>query len=199
MSWSDVREAVRLAIAEATQLEDVAGLRNTTTRRVEWRNRATASRMVSGAWAELRFYSPVAMGVDETRYSFETNPDRLVPNYGGPRQFNVQVLLQADNQEPDADAVGILAGRLRTRLRRREILDALLEAGVAFVRMGPSIEVDYTDINGREISASTTEMTFACAEIDVDESEDASWIAELEYTLEVENGDADIEETVEVP
>ncbi len=186
---------MRLAVAAATNLTDQTGLRGTPVPRVEWQNRAKASRIVSGAWGELRFYAPAGLGIDETRYEMNEAETALVPTYCGLRTFNVQVLLQASSQEPTADAVGVLAGRLRTRIRRAEILAVLQAAGVSMIGVGPTLEVDYTDANGREVSASSTEMYFSCVESDTDEEYDAGWIDNLEAdgTLEPSFDDDEIE------
>lgn len=176
MGWKETREAVRLAIAKALKLEDETDQLGGDLHVVEWENRAGDARMVGATFADLRFSGPVAIGTDEIRYSYDCLYDRLTPEYGGFRVFGVQVLCQSDSQEPDEDAVGVMGGRLRTRLRRLEILDILKAAGVSLIRISPSIDVSYTNQEGRAMSASSTDLSFGCLEVDRDEDESVPYI-----------------------
>jgi hypothetical protein len=170
-----------LAVALALQLEDATDLAGDEGHRVEWESRSSAMRMVGSTFADLRFMSPNGAGAtDEIRYEMNVAETALVPTYGGPRMFNVQVLCSSDSQEPDADSVGLMGGRLRTRMRRPNVLALLQDAGVALVSIGPTFDVSYSNQEGRDFSASSTEVRFACVESDTDATDDAGWIAALE-------------------
>lgn len=171
---------MRLAIAKAIVLEDATDLAGDTGRLVEWENRSTASRMTGTTTADLRFLSPSGIGMDETRYDLNVAETQLVPTYGGQRLFSVQVLCQSDSQEPDADSVGLMGGRLRTRMRRADVLALLQAGGVAFVGVSPTFDISFQNQEGRMMSASSTEIRFACIETDTDATDDAGWIANLE-------------------
>lgn len=200
MSWATVREATRLALAKALLLEDVVGLDAVVQRRVEWENRATAERVVGDTWCDLRFGVPSGIGTDEVRYCMSPDNLRLVPTYGGLRRFTVQVLLSSYSQEPDADAVGFLAGRMRTRLRRNDVLDVLREGSVALIRIHPTINVDYQNQEARMVSASSTDIVFSCFESDTDPDEDVGWIdaVGLQGTLATGHDEVDIVEDIEI-
>ena len=170
-----------MAVAKAIVLEDVTDLAGDPGHRVEWESRSSAQRMVGSTFADLRFSSPNGSGAtDEIRYEMNVGLTALVPTYGGPRMFNVQVLCGSDSQEPDADSVGLMGGRLRTRMRRPDVLALLRAEGVALVSIGPTFDVSFTNQEGRDMSASSTEIRFACVESDTDATDDAGWIAALE-------------------
>jgi hypothetical protein len=193
MGWGEVREAVRLAIAKAMRLDDETDQLGNEYRHVEWENRASAQRMVESTFVDLRFSGPTAIGTDEIRYDYDSENDINVAEYGGFRIFGVQVLAQSDSQEPDADAVGVMAGRLRTRIRRPDVLEILQAAGVAFVRADPSFDVSYENAEGRAMSASSTDLTFSTVEYDRDEEEDSGYVSNAELDGTISNGDTDIE------
>lgn len=181
MSWATVQEAVRDWVAGALELEDFTGGRGTPVPRVEWENRSSAQRYQRGGpWVDLRISNVVGKGQDETRYEFLDNADptlaRNVPTYGGYRLFTVTVKIGSDSQEPVDSAVSTLAGKLRTRLRRRDILAVLQAANAALVTIGPTIDVDYVDHDGRMMSYAITDIRLATTEQDTDSDSDGDWV-----------------------
>lgn len=185
MSWIDVKEAVRTAVATALQLTDATGADGTTlVPLVTWENQRSAHRFSSGVLVDLRLGNVQGHGRDETRYELVTGATPAltdyIPTYGGYRTFSVWVRVYSDNQE-GTDAVAVLGGRLRTRLRRPEARAILAADEVAIVTIGNTFDTDYRDQNGRMMSASLTELRLATVEQDTDAADEATgWVAIME-------------------
>ncbi len=184
MTWATTKEACRLAIAAALKLQDYTGASGVvgSVHKVEWSNKASATRyLTSGsAWADLHFHGVTAEGTDEIRYETIVGATpaltRVVPTYCGRRTFYVSVQVGVDDQEDDVNAM-TLAGLLRTRLRRNEILAILHDAEVGLVSIGPAMDADYRDADGRMVSNVIVEIKFACIESDTDSTESGDYIA----------------------
>jgi len=175
MSWATIKEAVRTAIAAAAGVIDTTGADDgATTQHTAWANQRQANRFLAEAaprWIDLTASGVRGVGQDEVRYDVVEGltPDltTVTPSYCGYRVFNVTVHVGGASQDDTEDAF-YLAGRIRTRIRRADVLAVLQAAGVALVDVGPSLEVDYRDINGRMQSAAFVELRFAFTEYDTD-------------------------------
>jgi len=185
MTWSTVKEAVRLAIATAAGLTDTTGADDgATTQLTAWANKRTANRFLEPAprWIDLKASAVRAIGQDEVRYDTVTGATpaltTVTPAYCGYRVFSVMAHVGGASQEDTEDAF-FLAGKIRLRLRRLDVLAVLQAAGVALVDIGQSLEVDYRNINGRMKSAALIELTFAFTEYEVDASSLGDYVATL--------------------
>lgn len=187
MTWATTKEAVRLAVAAALSLPDETGSDGVVggVHVVEWVNKRSANRFMSTS-VDLQLNNPVAQGRDETRYELiegaTVADNKLIPTYGGRRIFSVMVQISAESQEDGEEAVGQLAGQLRTRLKRPEILGILQDDLVALRSIGPSIPADYRNRDGHWLSASVTELFLACTESDTDDDNAGDYIASAEGT-----------------
>lgn len=184
MSWSQAKEAIRDAIALAVRAPDYLGGDGVTYIHVtEWRNKRDAARWApSGPVVDLTLSSVVGKGTDETRYETFGSGDpediKEVPVYNGYRLLSVQVEVDSDSQEDDADAPGFYTGALRTRLRRDDVLAILQAGGVALVSVGPTFEADFLNQSGRMQSRAITEVRFATTEEDTDGADGSGdWVA----------------------
>lgn len=146
----------------------------TTIREVDWENKADAGARwdFAGFTVSLRLGEVVARGDDETRYEYDPDTDRNVPTYSGYRSFTVRVTVKALTQADDAEAVGELSSRLRTRMRADRVLALLEAANVAFVGVERTVNMDDLEINGRAMSIAVTDVRFGTTETwtDTDES-----------------------------
>ncbi len=198
ISWKTKKAALRAAIAKALKLDraDTAveladgTFKNTKLEAVQWENEPAASRGTQDVWVDLRLGSVVPISQDEVRYDFDADTDRLLPTYGGHRRFSVTVIIGTDSQV-DYEAVGDIASRLRTRLRRPDVLAGLWEADIGFSYFGQTINADYMD-EGRMYSQSITELFFETNEVDEPEEDDTGdYVAAVEGLgyAEYETGD----------
>lgn len=184
--------AVRDAIAKAVQLEDFVGADDTNEcHPTEWLHNLGSNRVVSvdNGWCDIELGTVTTRNLDETRETFTPDPDEPddpelatnVPTVGGQREFNITVRVCRHSQEPGEEAVGFKGGKLRTRMRRADVLAILKAAGVAFVWAGSTFNGDYLDANRRWVSCSVTDMRFRCVETDTDDSEGSGdWVRSME-------------------
>ena len=185
MSWSTVKEAVRLAIATAAGLTDTVGADDgATTQICAWANKRTANRFLEAAprWINLSATGVRGMGQDEIRYDTVIGATAalttVTPVHCGYRLFSVMAHIGGASQEDTEDSF-FLAGRMRLRMRRADILAILQAAGVAVVEVGQSLEVDYRNINGRMQSAALVEIRFAFTEYEADVNSLGDYVATI--------------------
>lgn len=199
MTWTATQEAVRLAISQASQLTDVAGISGDAVHLVEWVSRASAARTSDGPMIDLRMTRVRGYGQDETRRtaSAEVDPvDASLTTYrGGMREFTVEVMIDVDTQEPGYESVAELSDKLRRRILFETPTATLRAAGVAYISQGtaPTSEADYEGLDGRVMSRAMTELRFRTTvnEIDTDAT---AFVAYVSGTLDVEGVDGvDIE------
>ena len=182
MGWQQVQEAVRLAIAEAIGQPDRLGADGVNyVRQVEWENRASASRDTGTGqpWVNLRLGAVREVHRSETIRTFVDTGDVETSTQSttvcGTREFVVTVEIGVENQEPGAEAVGFLADRLRTRLRRADVLEDLQAANVAHIGTDGTTNADFMDMDGRMCSRSVTDIRFRT--VSSDTQTDGGWIA----------------------
>lgn len=183
MNWVSLQEAIRLAVANATGLTDVEVNPGHPVRKVEWTNRSSAGKYLSGPAVFLQLRSPRGVGVDETRREYDVGTDANVVTQCGIRVFTVSVRIENDSQTPGEETVGALAGVLRTRLRRGSIRDALHTAGIALLSIERTVDADYrTPGEGRWCSASVTDLQLSAAENDLDTTDSGDFIESVQGT-----------------
>jgi hypothetical protein len=206
-TWREKRDAMLGAIARAMAL-DVAGSEVLADGSmgggfggggsVAFENERLGARMVGGVWVDLRIGNVRSIGQDETRRDFVdgvTVPDSgLTVRRGGPRDFTLTVMIGSDDQL-DAGAVGHLAGLLRTRIRRSDVLEILAGADIGLARVLNTINNDYLDADGRMVSFSMTEIRLHTIEEDVDTFVDGDTVGGDGYVATVlGDGEPDIED-----
>lgn len=191
-SWKQKKAALKAAIAKALKLDVVDPLveladgtfQGAASEAVQWENERFASRPTRGVWADLRLGSIVPIDQGETIYNYDEDTDQLLPTYGGYRRFTVMVIIGTENQE-DFEAVGEVAGRLRTRILRPDIHASLIAVDIGYTSTGATMNVDFMD-EGVMYSQSMTELTFETNEVDEPESGDVGhYIGYTEVTGEL--------------
>lgn len=173
--------ALKLDVPDNTTLLADGTFLNADSEAIQWENERGDSRITNGIWCDLRLGSVVSIGEDEIRRSYDSGTDRLLPTYGGPRRFSVMVIVASDDQE-STEAIGEVAGRLRTRLMREELLQQLMDCDLGFTKLGATMNIDYQD-DGRMYSQSMTEVWFETNEQDEPTSSDSG-----DYVKEVHGG-----------
>lgn len=186
MQWANLQEAVRLAVATATGLVDAEINVGYPIRKVEWTNRSSAAKFLSGPCVFLHLRSPRGVGVDETRREYDADTDANVVTQCGVRVFTVSVRIENDSQTPGEESVGALASLLRTRLRRGAVLGALQTAGIALMTIERTVDADYREPTGRWVSASVTDLQLSAAENDLDTTDAGDFIESVEGSGEPE-------------
>ena len=187
MSWATVKEACRTAISVCLGLEDYPGGDGSMVHQVEWKNKQMAMRWTTEKWVDLQLTAGNSgTGTDEVRWCEVQVGARTIlqPTYGGYRQFSVQVTICSESQEDADEAVGELADRLRTRIRRPDVQAPMQDAGVALVRVGSTFETDYQDQDGRMVSCSVTELRMGCVTSETDTTDPGYYIAEVQIEFE---------------
>jgi hypothetical protein len=187
ITWKQKKAALRAMVAMVLKLDRPDSsvvladgtFENTDSEAVQWENERGASRSTKGVWADLRLGVIVPISQDETRYEYDPDTDLNLPTYGGFRRFSVMVIIATDDQE-DYEAVGEVAGRLRTRIHRPEALALLEAANIGYTSLGQTMNVDYPGDDGVMYSQSMTEIMFETSEADEPEADqDGSYIGEV--------------------
>lgn len=164
MNWTTIRSAIRSAVISASGLTDV-----------EWRNTGASSGMRLDPHVDLVLRSPVGIGIDEPRYTYDEDTDQLIPALSGQRSFAVSVRIVSQDQGDGAESVGARSSSLRTRLRRESVAAALYAAGISLASIRETIEQDF-ESDDRMFSLGITDIIFLAAENDVDDVAAGDWI-----------------------
>lgn len=213
LTWPQKRAALRTAVAKAMKLDRPTAtvladgtLENTAAEAVQWLGERGYHRMTRDIWADMRVVSIVETSQGETRYEpvlGATPGDTfLYPHYYVDLQVNVDVLVSSDDQT-DADAVGMAASRLRTRLRRPDIQKILADGEWGLVSISGTEVADYAE-DGRLTSSAVVSLTLNTFDVDAPElegpyAEDGPWIGAAEIDGVVSEGvDGDIAVNVDV-
>lgn len=171
MNWSTIREAIRQAVISSTGVTDT-----------QWMNSSDAGQWRATPHIDLVLRSPQAVGMDETRYTFDVANDVLVPSRCGTRRFTVTVRIEAESQYGAEEAIGSLANLLRTRLFRPSILDTLRStANTTLSSMLQTTDADFI-ADGRYISLSLTDIVFLAAENDTDTTDAGDYIKTVQVS-----------------
>lgn len=128
----------------------------------EWADRArTLMHPDVGLALTLRVTSCVTINEDEDRIDADG-----VETQCGLRRFVVNVRAESTEDEDAASALQAVE-RVRTRIRRRKIADALLAVDVALIEVGSTQNVSAT-FDGRVWSIASLDVTFCAAINDTD-------------------------------
>lgn len=172
MNWATIKEAVRQAVVSATGIDE---------QRVQWVNNPEAGTWRETPLVDLVLRNPRAIGVDETRTTYNEETDALEATQEGPREFTVSIRIETESQLDAEESVGQLASDLRTRLRRKGVKAALLVAGVSLARMERTVDSDFT-ADRRTVSLSVTDVVFCAAETDADSTYHGDYIETVEIS-----------------
>lgn len=168
MNWAVLQPAIRAAVQASTGLVMNGG--------VEWDGSSAATALRPPVVANLSTGSVLAVGQDEEREATAA-PDRTVM-ISGQREIHVTVKIETQNQADDAIAL-VYADRLRVRIQRQSVVDALASAGLALADVSATTKVNVTR-QGRVLSVYITELTLNAAENDVDDTPGAGdWIEKV--------------------
>lgn len=187
ITWKQKKAALRAVIAKVLKLDRPNAsvlladgtFEGTDSEAVQWENERGNSRHTRGVWADLRLGVIVPISQDETRYEYDPDTDLNLPTYGGHRRFSLMVIVATDDQE-DYEAVGEVAGRMRTRIMRPEVLDMLNAANLGLTSVGQTLNVDYQGEDGVMYSQSMTEIVFETSEADEPEADqDGSYVGQV--------------------
>lgn len=193
MDWTTQLEAVRQAVITCTGLQDFTGASGTVTvQRVSWVNKPEAARWAQGAIADLELGSITNEVRDETRYEYDADGDKNVPTVSGWRRVSLSVRIMVDSQADSSSAPTLYSGRLRTRMRRDGVIEALAAAGVTIVGVGPTVVSDFEEPNTSRIwSAAVVDLDLRITEWDTDTEDDGDYIqtVEAEYEFDGREGD----------
>lgn len=189
MSWADAQEAVRTAVIAASGFADRAGLlADTTIREVDWVRRGLApARWTSTGRVDLRLKDVQHIGDAETRREYDAENDGLIVHEGSLIDFEVSVTVTARSQEPGAEGVGWLSGRIRTGIGSPRVLDILRLGGVALRDVGRTQEMDVRDVNGAWQSVGITSYLFGTTDVWTD-TELEAYILTVNGTLNLTGG-----------
>lgn len=186
-----VQEAIRQAVISASGTTDV-----------QWQGSARAARFGKGPQIDLVLRGAASIGQDETRRGFDPDEDVLTETQSGNRHLPVSIRIEADTQKPGENAQAV-AMRLRARLSRSNVLDALQAGNVALVEVMPTINADYRDQDARKVSLAVVDVLFATTENDANDAISGDYIATAEihseYLLHPDGSQAPVQIEIEGP
>lgn len=156
MNWTDICPAL-VSVFTSIAVDDASG-----TWKAEWsdRHRDYIS-PEQGLALYLKVTSCVTIGEDEDRYDDDDSVTQT-----GLRRFILNVQADVAEDQDNRSALQTLE-RIRTRLRRRAVLDALLDVNVALVEVGNTQNVSAT-FDSRVWSIGSLDVTFCAAVNDTD-------------------------------
>ena len=179
IAWATIDAAVKAAIVAASGVQDV-----------QWHWQPGAMRALVSI--DLK-RSPVArLGTDDRSYDYDAIAGTLTATQRGQRSFVVEVRCTSDRGEPSdttpVDAADVLA-QLMTRMWRQSNLNALATAGCALSSIGQIVRQDFA-VDGRDYGLAIVPITFLCADVDADTTED--WIDHFAGELVVTTPDGTV-------
>lgn len=177
MDWSAIRVAIKAAVVSATGLlpqyvffdgaPEATGWKGPSS--TGWGSAPAFEPQLPPCTIELKIRRVESPGTDEARadYTATPTPGRTI-NRCGPRRIIVQFKIES---QAGTDSLNCFAveSRLRTRLARKSIGDALQAAGMGMGDMTPAIAADYVKFD-RQMSVCICEMPFHAAENDMDDT-----------------------------
>lgn len=181
MNFAAIREAIRVAVRDATGAPDSDVSWAGTVGQSAWQNIPAASGRPPMS-VELKITSVEASGIDEVRYHYDSGTDTRTEELCGNREITVSVKIESDSQDDGEESPGQLASYLRARLRRPSALRALQAAGLGLAEIHATTNVDYVD-QDRMLSVSVTDLLFNAAESDVSAPSSTGWIDSVKVTL----------------
>ncbi len=179
MNLATIKEAIRVQVAAASELDQT---------RVRWVNTAEAGQWRAWPSIDLVFRRPQAIGQDEDRRVFlpadppvPGDPDAgfLSRTLCGPRTFRVEIRVETDNQDGGTESMSIIL-RILVRIGRPSIAAALSAVGVNVATIAEGIDADFV-ADDRMVSLSTMDVVFNAVENDVDTTEPGDFATALRF------------------
>lgn len=177
MDWSTIQGAIKTAIATALALPDAGAYQP-----IVWEDTSASS-----AWhkpgqerVRLKLHEPTQVGQDGVYFDHDPDADTLLPVVAGDRTFFVSVKIRSHSQVPGASSepVGVVAGKLRSRLqwpRVRALLDAV---GLAVRVVRPTINASEPQ-DGRQVAMAIVDVVFNAVENDTDTEADGGYFTKV--------------------
>lgn len=162
MNWTTIRSTLKTAI------EGVDGLSHAGA--VEWGDSAQASVMRPMPRIDLTIRSLRGIGDDEPRTGYDEDTDTMETALCGHRQFTVSIRVESD-KATGGEAMTI-ADRLRVRLGRENVTQALRTGGLAIADIAATQVLDFKT-DGRALVVAVLDVIVNAAENDVDDHERA--------------------------
>jgi len=174
MNWPVIRPAILSAVVSATGLAPSC---------VFWKgSKEEAGWTSGGVVAKCNILSPGQFGRDESRAKYDPNTQTRTVTNSGARKFTLSVRFETQDGS-DSGVALVYADRLRTRIRRRSIADALLAAEVSVATMNDTQTFDGIRMQGRIISVAAMDLIMNGVENDVDTTQGAGdWIKQASMT-----------------
>jgi hypothetical protein len=160
MNWEPIRDALLEAIQVTSGVEP---------KFTAWVDEPAGAAFRAFPNIDLAISSVHGFGDDEIRIDRTVDPP--VERISGPRQFTLTVKVEGESVHTH-DAMTVM-GRIRARLRRTSVLDALTVAGVAIASFEDEQIVSYK-ANGQPYVAVVLDILCNAAENDISEEEPAT-------------------------
>jgi hypothetical protein len=177
VDWSTIQAAIKSAIATALALPDVGAYQP-----IVWEDSSASSTWHAPAQARVRLklHEPTQVGQDGLYHTYDSDADTLLPVVAGDRTFFVSVKIRSHSQVPGgaSEPVGVVAGKLRSRLqwpRVRALLDA---AGVSVRTVRPTINASEPE-DGRQVAMAIVDVVFNAVENDTDEGAEGGYFTKV--------------------
>lgn len=181
IDWSTIKPALvtlfgKLAV---TPIEDVPEFH------AQWRNRRDASEVVSPDYEQnltLQITSCVGIGEDQRQYI--TEGEQLWEEITGLRRFTLNLRSEVSEYEDTEWALGTLE-RIRTSLKLRSSIDALLAVNVGIIRATDASDISRRS-DGRVLSAGSMDV-FLYTTAFVRGTDPIGWIERIKLTTHVKD------------
>lgn len=121
--------------------------------------------------------------------SYEENEDQeLIETISGMSEFTLEVRVDSHEHAEESDSwAWSMIERIRTSLRLRRVIDALLAVEVGIVSVGPARDVSYRYDKNR-VNAALFELT-CNASFELSDSVTTDWFEKVELTSEIKGPD----------
>lgn len=177
MDWSTIQAAIKSAVATALDLPDVG-----TYQPIVWEDTSASSAWHAPAQARVRLklHEPDEIGTDGLYWEYDADEDKLLPVVAGPRTFFVSVKIRAHTQAPGSasEPVGVVAGKLRSRLKWPRVQAILDAAGLGLQIIRPTINASEPQ-DGRQVAMAIVDVVFNAVENDTDTAAEGGYFQKV--------------------
>lgn len=174
MNWPGIRPALLSVVVQTTGLPVSC---------VVWKgSKEEAGWTSGGVVAKCSILAPGQFGRDDVRASYDATSHTRTVTVSGARKFTFSVRFETQDGS-DSGVALVYADRLRARVRRRSIGDALLAAEVSLATINDTQTIDGIKLQGRVISVAAIDLIMNGVENDVDTTQGAGdWIKQASMT-----------------
>lgn len=159
MNWNNIRRGLKEVIESIDGL-DHAGA-------VEWSDSAEASAMRKLPRIDLSVKALQGFGNDETRRDVDPDTGDMTTSIYGHRRLTFSIRVESD-QATGAEPLTI-ADRLRVRLMRDSVIEAMRNEKLALAGFAPTQVIDFKR-DGRALCVAVLDVFLNAAEIDIDDT-----------------------------